>query len=62
MSLGPLGEYIARMTESHGPPRPTMHTCNQCGADIGVWSVEKDEVQQVSCGTCGWTITVREGS
>ena len=34
MSLGPLDESLARMTETYGPPRPGTLICRDCGADI----------------------------
>jgi hypothetical protein len=58
MSLGPLDEYLARMAESYGPPRPATLICRECGADIPFWPLGEDEARHVSCGACGWTATV----
>jgi hypothetical protein len=58
MSLGPLNEYLARMAESYGPPRPGTFTCGECGGGIPFWPLGQDEARQVNCGACGWTATV----
>ena len=58
VSLGPLQEYIARITRTYGPPRPATLSCHECGAGIEFWLPDEDETRQLTCAACGWTVTV----
>lgn len=61
MSLGPLSENIARITNHYGPPKPASITCAECGAGIDVWLPEEGAERTVNCPGCGWTTTVSVG-
>lgn len=63
MSLGPLSEYIARMSHEYGPPRPATLTCAECGGSVEVWLPDDGETRHIRCTACGWatTLTVHAG-
>jgi hypothetical protein len=62
MSLGPLSEYIARMADEYGPPRPAALSCAECGRTIEVWLPDDGEARDIRCAACGWTTTVTVGA
>lgn len=61
MSLGPISEYVARMTRDFGPPKPASLTCADCGAGIEAWLPAEGEAREIRCAACGWTTTVTVG-
>jgi len=61
VGLGPVSEYIARITRSEGPPRPASITCLDCGEGIDVWLPDEGEARDIRCAACGWTTTVTVG-
>ncbi len=62
VSLGPLAEHIASITAQHGPPKPSVVPCAECGAAIEVWLPDSDEEQTIDCAACGWTVTLTVGA
>ena len=62
LSLGPLADYIASVTARHGPPKPSVIACDECGAAIEVWLPDLGDEQTISCAACGWTVTLIAGA
>lgn len=52
MSLGPLAENLARITEQYGPPPPWVTACPACGAKIEFWQPDPGEEVTVDCANC----------
>ena len=61
VSIGPLSEYVERISRNHGPPRPSRLTCAECGGGIDVWLPHEGESRDVRCPACGWETTVTVG-
>lgn len=61
VSLGPLAEQIASITAQHGPPKPSVVPCAECGAAIEVWLPDPGDEQRINCAACGWTATLTAG-
>jgi hypothetical protein len=59
VSLGPLSEYIERISRNYGPPKPSRLTCADCGGGIDVWLPREGESRDVRCPACGWTASLR---
>jgi hypothetical protein len=55
MSLGPLAEYVALLTEDQGPPQPPVLqlACPRCEHPIEIELADPDAGADVSCGGCG---------
>jgi hypothetical protein len=62
LSLGPLADHIASVTAQHGPPKPAVLPCAECGAAIEAWLPDLGNEQTIECAACGWagTLTVGE--
>jgi len=58
VSLGPVHENIARITNTYGPPSPASLTCHECGGGIEFWPLDDEETRVLTCPACGWTVTV----
>ena len=60
MSLGPLAEYVAQLTEFQGPPGPVIISlsCPRCEHGIEVELGDPDEGTAVECAGCGLTFRV----
>ena len=48
MSLGPLGDDLARVAHEYGPPRPATITCAECDGTIEVWLPDEGETRDIS--------------
>jgi hypothetical protein len=59
VSLGPVAGYLDDIAAQHGPPRPAVLSCQQCGTDVAFWLPDENEERQVTCDQCGWTVTMR---
>jgi hypothetical protein len=58
MSLGPLAENLARITEQYGPPAPQVTSCHGCGSSVEFWLPDPGEEASVECANCGHTIRI----
>jgi hypothetical protein len=58
VSLGPVSEYVERVTRHYGPPKPPTITCHRCGAGIEAWLPDAGQTQDVRCAACGSSVTV----
>ena len=58
MSLGPLAENLARITEQYGPPAPQVISCRACGSSVEFWLPDPGEEASVECASCGHTIRI----
>jgi len=56
MTLGPLADNLARITEEYGPPAPPVITCPACGGEIETWLPDPGEETTVDCASCGQTL------
>jgi hypothetical protein len=56
MTLGPLADNIARITEQYGPPAPPVLTCLACGKKIEAWLPDPGEEATAACTNCGQTL------
>lgn len=56
LSLGPLAENLARITEQYGSPTPSLITCPACGGKIEIWLPDPGEEAEVDCANCGQTL------
>jgi hypothetical protein len=62
VSLGPVADYLDRIAADYGPPRPAVLSCGRCGSDVEFWLPDEDTEQQVRCGQCGQTMTIRSAA
>ena len=62
VSLGPLSEYITRMADNYGSPRPATLTCAECSGSVEFWLPDEGETRHIRCAECGWTTTVTVGA
>lgn len=62
VGLGPVSEYIDRITRLEGPPKPASITCHQCGEGIDVWLPDEGEKRHIRCSACGWATTISVGT
>jgi hypothetical protein len=58
MSLGPLAENLARITEHHGSPAPPVIACPACGGKTGTWLPDPGKEAEVECANCGQALTI----
>jgi hypothetical protein len=59
MDLGPLAEYLERVTKAYGPPEPAKLDCPGCGGTIEYDLPEDSEPMPVTCAKCGYSTTVQ---
>jgi hypothetical protein len=62
LSLEPLADHIASLTAQHGPPKPSVIACAECGTAIEVWLPDLGNEQTVDCAACGWTVRLTAGA
>jgi hypothetical protein len=61
VGLGPVSEYVARITSHAGPPKPASITCLECGAGIDAWLPDEGETKDIRCSAGGWTSHIKVG-
>jgi hypothetical protein len=62
MSLGPLADNLARITEEYGPPAASIASCPACGGKVEIWLPDPGEEAEVECANCGQTLRFGVGA
>jgi hypothetical protein len=56
--LEPMAEYLARMTQHYGPPKPAVLTCPKCSGPVEFSMPGHGREVTVDCPGCGRTIEI----